>query len=303
MQIFSPSATQTHSRCPVLWKLSRDGWRSKVLGKREIAAFLGRGIGAGLGTYYNLVKATGKPCPDPIASSEIAERIVRQSFLDAREAGAAVADYEAEAAVAAPAKARQAILSYAKWDREERAVPHTWKILDVERSFPDFGYARIDLGVDDGEGPAVLDWKSKGYLKMDYLPREIARLDGHGQMHHYSWAYGRSFGLPFLPRYYIGFVILAPSFRVEIVPYSIDEESHKAWLQSSLVRWKDMEAEKKGERRPPMATEHADNFGDCEFHRACPTSADSFRWDEALMATTYYRQEKKEDLWTSPSLS
>lgn len=287
MNIYSPSQTATYSRCPVKRQLaSVERWVPRVLGKREIAACLGRGVAAGLGTYYTLVQATGA-CPDPATSSQIASTIATQSLRELRDLGCQVPEYEASSAATLGTRAADVILNYAKWDRQDKVLSHDWQILHVEHSFPEHGNARLDLGVDDGQGPAVLDWKTRGYLKGDMLPREVAKYENAGQLLHYSWAYAQFFGREYLPRYYVGLIVLQPRFFVEILPYTITEEDHRQWLRSAQVKWEQMAVIDNDPSRPiAMADEHTDNYGDCEFRRACFTH----HWDPASMTAEYVRR-------------
>jgi hypothetical protein len=50
--VFSPSSTTTWKRCPVLWRLQREGIVARALGNRELAGALGSAYAQGLHVYY-----------------------------------------------------------------------------------------------------------------------------------------------------------------------------------------------------------------------------------------------------------
>lgn len=299
MKVYSPSQTQTWVQCPVKRMLAyNERWRPRTLGKRELAAVLGQAIGAGLAAYYSNPHATTN-----VASVAYANAVALMSQFESL--GASVASWDQAQALATPERARQAVEKSVALDQAGRVLPATWRVLDVERTLPDHGHARIDLGVDDGAGPAVLDWKVKLSLKEIYRQKEVEKFRYSGQMYHYNWAYAqyvrsqagaghyRVFEGDFLPRFYIGLMVLEPKFSFELLSFDVSPEDHQKWLASARSTWIDMERddfETSPPHTPRMAWEHEDNYGPCEFKKACF----EYHWDPALMSNDYIQLPKRE---------
>jgi PD-(D/E)XK nuclease superfamily len=290
MRAYSPSQTTTWIDCPIKRALAyQEKWMPRRYGKRELAAILGGGVAAGLGAYYHFRGACEQWDGQSISTKpyvDIAVQVTRARLRELEEIGAVVNDYDRAQQDALPDRVQRAVEKYITWDVEGRAIPHAWLILDVERTLPDHGHARLDLGVDDGQGPAVVDHKVKLQLKREYRQRELDRYRHSWQMLHYAWAYGAVLGRP-IRRYYINLIVLEPQFSVELVPFSVEPEHMAQWEQSARRVWAQMEREDQGIEHPWMAAKHADEYGNCEFAEACLTH----KWDPALMAAEYVRKE------------
>jgi hypothetical protein len=168
---------------------------------------------------------------------------------------------------------------------QNEPIPAAWRVVDVERAFPDHGNARPDLIVRDDLGLAVVDWKTKVELKTFYKSKTLQEYTNSFQQYHYAWAGGEVYG-ELVHRYYIGLVMIEP-FAVELVPYEINPETLELWKQSSGQVWADMAGEDRGERLPWLSDKHADNFGQCDYYDACF----NYRFDEELMRQKYVKKE------------
>ena len=206
-------------------------------------------------------------------------------YADALAHGARVGEWDQAQAAAIPRRVARAITAYIAEDAAERLIPASWSLLAVEHAFPDYGYARPDLVVHDGLGPAIVDLKTRLTLDPRWRERELMRYRHSWQLLHYAWAWGQ-YAQCRVGRYYICLVVLEPRFSVELMPYPITSEALAVWEQSAQRVWAQMAAEDQGAARPWMAAKHADEFGNCEFYDACFTH----QWDEARMAVDYMRR-------------
>jgi len=233
-------------------------------------------------------------------ASEAAREVADQARRDLEALGAQVGEWDRAQAEATPRRAADAVTKMIERDLDGRGLPHSWTIFDVERTLPDHGYARIDLGVHDGVRPAVLDWKVKLTLKDIYREKEIERYRHAGQQLHYNWAYGEALGIGPLPRHYIGLIVLEPRFNFELLTYEVSPEDHQKWLMSARRAWELMAQDDNppaetpwGEPPPPralrMAWTHADNYGPCEYYKACFEQ----HWDPELMKRDYVQMEAR----------
>ena len=260
MKRYSPSSTETWLTCPLKRHLSR-GYQPRRLGKRELGAILGTAFAAGVNAWK-----TGESlglAPDAPHCADIAVGSVARQLAEYDAAGCAVGDFDRAQQEALPRRAERAVLNVITND----PFPPTWKVLDVECSIPTWGDCRIDLGMNTPLGVVVVDWKTKLSLDPKWLPREVDRWRFSEQRFHYSNAYAEVTGQP-VYAFYIGLVVCEP-FRVHVIPFVNHPEELKVWQQAREQTWRDMEQEELGERRIGMAAKHHDEFGPCEFQRAC----------------------------------
>lgn len=157
----------------------------------------------------------------------------------------------------------------------------TWTILDVERSFPEWGNSRIDLGIRDEVGPCVLDFKVKLALPSGGEVREVERWRHSGAMFLYTAAYGE-LHKTVIDRFYIALLVCEP-FHFKIFKFPVHPEIMSMWRVSNERVWGEMEKEDLGEQPPWMADVHSDNYGACEFYKACF----EHHYDSGLMSQDY----------------
>jgi hypothetical protein len=296
--IYSPSQTALWLDCRMKRALSRHGWRLKVAGKRDLAAILGTAVAAGLATYncskFGCLCEPGvgefvprcEHCRVRAGDFENIINTSRQSALEAlndlHSDGRHVAEYDVAQRDALTERAARVVARYIAAD----PIPPEWPILAVETPCDESG-ARPDLVVDDGRGPAPIDYKVKLALKREYEAREIARWRDSWQLYHYASRVCR----PGAYHYYICLIVCEP-FRVELLPFEIADETMAWWRESAARYWRDMAQDAALEVMgdlPPMAAKHADEFGECEFRRACF----DHRLDKARMAQDYVRVERR----------
>ncbi len=304
--IFSPSQTSTFQTCPMKHHLSRtEGWRPRVLAKRDLAAIVGSAFAEGIASW-NRVRGDKCLAYDQAPMAEVASGIARQSAEKAitrlTDAGCTVPTVLLPDVEYAPTVAARAVERVCAND----PIPADWTIVDVERPFEDHGNARPDLVCRDDTGALVIvDYKCAMVLKDGYVAE---RLDGYrrsAQMYHYVWAArtvyadaeacrdemaGHYWAMKnaTVDRYAIVLVRIEP-WKVWLQPYTVDERLLKRWADSAWTTW---------DRMSTPAIEgpasHWDacttKFGECEFAKAC--------WDhdrdEAMMALDYVRVPREE---------
>lgn len=255
---YSPSTTESWLKCP-LYRHLRKEWSPRRLGKRELAAILGKGFHAGMSTWNaNKGATTITTCSDAAVQS------VRMELAGAKERGAYVLDSDKAQEGMLEKRVATVVANYIKND----PIPPTWTVLDVERILPEWGNCIIDLAMDTPMGPVVIDYKCKLSLDARWLDKEIARYRLGEQRLHYSSGYGDFIGRP-VYAFYISLVVCEP-FRVHLLPFVNDPQSLEMWRQArEQGTWKVMEMEDQGLVGVGMAAKHMDEFGICGFAGAC----------------------------------
>lgn len=245
-----------------------------MAGKRDLAAVLGQAVGAGLAQYNVASAMSTSPCSIPsLMARTTAERLLGE--LEAN--GQHVGEWDQSQKAAVPDRAAKAVERYMAAD----PIPPEWPILMVEQRLAS-GVAQPDLVVDDGRGPTPVDYKTKLTLKKEYEDREIARWRYSWQMLHYCWELKAD-------HYYICLIVLEPRFRAELIPFEIHPSLMQVWSAGAAQTWADMKEEDEGRRVPAMAAKHADEYGECEYAKACFTH----HLDPERMAQDYIRLERR----------
>src|ERR1700674_3328781 len=120
--IYSPSQTETWAFCPVKRALQyQERWRSRYYGKRELAAILGRGVGAGLASYFSKATVTS---PDLVAALTVDAGIAELESLGAR-----CTDWHNSQKGATAERARVAVSKYIALHERGEGIPRDWTIL------------------------------------------------------------------------------------------------------------------------------------------------------------------------------
>jgi hypothetical protein len=284
VKVYSPSSTKSWLECPRKWSLSKD-WQSRLAGKREVGGILGGGFAKGMQTWYGEMARAGDP-------------------LQAGEAGRshAIAEMQQLMALTSPQNSEvedllgnvhdlthSAILKYIAKD----PIPQDWKIVDVELEMGE-ERSRLDLGVRDNSGPAIIDFKLKRKLEARYRAKTIEEYRFNPQQLHYCWRWSQVINEPVL-RYYIVLVSLQPTFQASIHQFDVPAQTLKFWVDSYEVHWSRMEGDSDWEGQYPMfpVNEVPGNFnscltkfGPCEFQPACH----EYHHDPLLMEVEYVRK-------------
>ena len=284
--VYSPSQTKLWLECPMKRYLRYSlGWRPRRIGKPDLTAILGRAFHAGVALYHARRQAAQPHALAPTELQEIAEASAAAATFEAsrqlarlQDQGFVVNDWDAPTAQALPLRVAKGVTRYVLAD----PLPAAWTIRAVEHTLEEYGNARLDLAIEDADGPAIADVKVKLTLDAKYRAKELSRYQDDHQQLHYAWAWSE-IRQASVNRYYIVLVVLEPKWSVEILPYQIHPETMQAWTQSQLVTWHDMAEEDAGTREPYMAATHWSAYGDCEMRKACF----EHHWDPQLMAQDY----------------
>ncbi len=277
MRVYSPSQTTSWLRCPLKRALEQQGWRQNHISKRDIGAILGQAFGAGVEHHYK------REC-GIVSPSQLAMAATQSGINNLIRLGCSWLPGDDTQATTLPALAAKAVDKYIAHD----PLPPTWTILDIQRTLPDHGNCRIDLGVRSHTGQlGVLDFKFKRNLKAEYRTRELEDYRESWQFKHYAWAYGEAMGEP-VQFYGVILTCLEPRFEVIFDPVPVDPEMLTRWLTGARRVWAQMEKEDAGEAEPWEAASHRDQYGRCEFFNACFLH----RLHPHLMETEYVRETK-----------
>lgn len=298
VKVYSPSQTATWMRCPMLRALGKAGWIPKVGAKRDIAATIGQAFAAGVGVYNNMRKDTQafkRPMPErggdervqwAAACVDVALQVAHRRLEEMERIGLqlSMTDADAHYLQQVDPRIRKSVSNYVLND----PLPDEWEIVSVEESLgEEAGNSRPDLIVRDGDGLAVVDYKTKVELKAQYYYKTVGQYANSHQMLHYGHFASRKFGEDFA-KYYIGLAIFEPKWRFDLLPYPYNPETMATWAGTVTGAWAQMEKEDNGEAAPWMAATHEDNFGQCPYYKACFTH----HYDPALMLQDYLLVER-----------
>jgi hypothetical protein len=285
VKVYSPSSTQKWLTCPRLWSLEKE-WRSKLATKRDVGAILGGGFARGMQTWYTEREpdqAISLPARAAYEGYEYAEEeIVKLGQQGIRAANQEVEDL----LVTLPTVTESIILKYIAKD----PIPTDWRILAVELEMGE-EKCRLDLGVKDNNGPAIIDFKVKRKLEARYRAKTIEEYRYNPQQLHYCWRWSQVINEPVL-RYYIVLVSLQPSFQASIHQFDVLAKTLQFWKDSYEHYWYIMGNDEirasRGDGPPGNFNNCLTKFGPCEFQPACH----EYHHDPLLMEVEYVRKVK-----------
>ena len=283
MRVYSPTQTETWLTCPILRALTygEDRWSPRRVGRPKLAAILGIAFGAGVAVYNQHRSSPGQRAAAIDAAHQVA--MAELGALDA--AGHETAEWERETRAKLPQRASRAVTAYMGAD----PFPHSWTTLGVEREYGE-ERARIDWLVDDGEGPLVVDYKTKLTLYVKGSETKAQALARTGEEYRHSWQQLHYCWRAEASRYLIVLAILEPRFTLHPILFEVHPEEQAMWNASAARVWAQMEAEDLGEALPWQAAEHATKYGPCPMQDACF----AYRFHPTLMEQTYVRTPHRE---------
>ena len=280
-------------RCPIKRAIRKDGWVVKATGRRDTAALLGSAFAAGVGVYNNLRQVTesnGEKMPPRMATAS-REKYIDASFsVAAGVIGTRLYEWERNGIVTdsggddvtipkITARVNHALTKYILND----PIPDTWKLVSIEESLgPEYGNARPDMIIRDDHGLAVFDYKTKLTLLAQYRAKTIMEYANAHQMLHYAWAVGDKYRET-VGNYYIGLAVFEPRWAFDKYVYPVHPETLLTWREGMDVVWENMTAEDHDMQPPYMSANHSDNFGQCEYYKACF----HYHYDSELMKQDY----------------
>ncbi len=283
MKIYSPSQTIDYLWCPVYRHLRQEGWAKKEIGNRETAAILGSAFAAGMASYNVAYGQCSKNKLIEGALDKSAKELERR-YNELGKFGLLSTEVSRVEVLETLTKRLQKALTKSI---DNDPIPPQWERRHVEFEIPDSGRSTIDLGLWTGQEAVVLDYKHKARLEAKYVGREVAKWRRSWQLLHYSFFYGKFMGIQ-PTRYIILLTILEPSFQIlplDMTTVWLTDEMLSQWHSFAQQVWADMEAEEKGERVIRGRTDCYNQYGPCEYERACW----SFHYDESLMEKEYVK--------------
>jgi hypothetical protein len=284
MKVYSPSSTKNYLICPRYWSLSKD-WQSKLATKREVGAILGGGFARGMQVWYGELGRDG----DPNKAARAGLVHVEGELIELAKSGVCPATDEIKELLdQVSGITHAATLKYISKD----PIPQDWQILASELEMGE-EKCRLDLGVKDNSGPAIIDFKLKRKLEARYRAKTIEEYRFNPQQLHYCWRWSQVINEPVL-RYYIVLVSLQPSFQATIHQYDVPAKTLKFWQESYQEVWSEMSwydpeiTEGLLEISPLPANFNSclTKFGPCEFQAACH----EYHHDPELMAIEYVKK-------------
>lgn len=271
---FSPTQTARFLQCQTKWGLTREGWVPRAVYKNRIAAIAGQAFHAWAETYYRANREDPGPLVAQAAFDSGVEELRAQGFTI--YADTEIATYSG--------LLLGAVQHYPKHD----PIPKTWMLDAFEEELPDG--SRIDMGGRTQHGvPFCLDFKSTTWCKPDGIQARLREYEHSWQLHHYAEVYGAKLGEP-VRQVHIVLVAFAPEFSATLGTFYLDPELADWWKQSAQSTWQAMQAKVETPLHAlPMAAEHGDKWGRCEYYDACF----KFGRDPELMQSGYLHIERR----------
>lgn len=273
--VFSPSQTRDWTFCPVYWWLQQTHVYPRRIGKKEASAALGTAFARAV-ALYNTDRKHGFEL-NPTAYQTLGQGTLAHQLNFLTEMGC---QWE-ESALTPEALSQLLDTALARYIQED-PIPRSWKILDIEYTIPGSGQSRLDLGVEDGQGLAIVDYKLRLTLDDRYYDRTVSGYVNDHQQLHYAYFYGLNQCRP-VERYYILLVVLTPRFSARLHPFSVCPETLQVWHHFTQQAWRHMEAQNQGDESLWMAAQHANQYGPCPMIRYCF----EYRMDMTLAAHEY----------------
>ena len=247
------------------------------MGKPDAARIIGHGFANGI-AHYQLHRKHG--VEDMECSIQLGLAAAKTELDKCLAAGQQISEYAQEDFAAIDSKVRLALMRY-----PQHEVLDGFQIIDVERVLEDSGNSRIDLyAISDTGIPAIIDYKYKNYLKVDYLTKTRQEYDNHWNMLHYLH-YGSQHYQRDIYRYYIVMVVGSPKYGVYKWEYNVHPDTLKWWYDSAVSIWAEMDAMEQDGAMIPMSPTHHTRYGQCEMYKMCF----NYQHDESIMSADYVK--------------
>jgi hypothetical protein len=282
-------------QCPMLNSLSKEGWRPRDQGIPMLSGITGKCIAAGLGIYNNYrkaIEAGGRDVGTLIATEK--ESIAKTAM----DVALAILSHEIEQIESIGYVLNGSVESYLSQMQDRICKPivsyimndpldKSWRIVDVERPWDEYGGSRPDLIVRDSVGLAVVDYKTK--VKAPYGTAKLNDYTDSHQMKHYTYFGGKVYNEP-VNRYHIIEIITLP-YSCQIHSFEKTPESLALWYQATVPFWQYMEDVENGTKAPWMAANHETKFGKCDMYLMCM----KFHLDPQMAKSKYILVEREKD--------
>lgn len=280
LRVFSPSSTVTFSKCPRKWAIEKQGWKRRLIEYPELCAVLGDGFSKTMEIHNTGLMKGEVHRPEMLIPAGVT--VMEERLEWDLSAGRRIAPKDEEFREKLPSLLEKAVDLYIKTDPLQG-----WTIHEVEKTYEDHGWARLDLLASDQEGPAVLDYKVKVKLESKWEGGELEKHAKGWQRPHYMWMTG-------VKRFYIILVVLAPKPYIKLEPYMVTEYDRTLWKLDAARIWSRMSDY--GETVKSLSlvnvegsASHIDEWGACPYQAACL----DYALDPERMAVQYVQVERK----------
>ena len=257
LSVFSPSQTNTFTFCPRAWALDKEGWVTRLVEYPELCGVFGTAYAKSMEQYNNTLMMGEVPSVQEaiMAGENDARDAINKIKMDGRSIER-LSDREFVDSFSRLLK--KAVECYHKTN------PYLgYKVLAVEKTYPDHGYCRPDLLLESFQGDiVVVDYKVKIKLETAWRKNTLKQFNDNWQMMHYAWATGAT-------SYAICLVVLGPKMYVESVPYAINPQYSHIWGSDAQAIWEHMQLVKNKKMLPYGVTKHFNEYGDCKYIYAC----------------------------------
>jgi len=251
-KVWSPSQTETFSRCPRLWDLGRR-WETFNPGCWGPERLVGNAVHAALAVWMrDRQRFPDAPTPLDEMDNKLGEVIGDEWPDDAPEV------YTPEGAMVLARKALAAVM-------KKEPVPLTAKIVAVEHSF---GESIVDLVYLMPEGLYVLDWKTHAKLEPHYRQARMDETIRTHQLWHYAWRARQKWMHSVVAIEKVA-VALQPSVWVGKRSEPITDERIDKWYEGASSMWRIMDAMRAGRLPVHPRFEGCGIYGGCPLLVAC----------------------------------
>ncbi len=275
MKVYSPSATKTWERCPLLREAQRAGWHTVVHDYGDLAMIAGDAFSAGMEAHNLARMSPGEPASVPV----VAAQTLFQERVEHVKASGGRFEFTAKNQEAALVM-EEGLLEALAFTVENDPAPPEWQVVAVEQSLgPEAGYARPDVVYElppecerDESGEQVgcrvvrltRDYKFKLASDKKYDTERVNEYLASGQAHHYLH-FGHS-------RYFNSLIVVAkpkPRFVGLTAYLEYDGKMINRWVAGQEGKWQAMHMQETGLLPLWESEQHEDKWGRCEMWEAC----------------------------------
>ena len=265
LPIYAPSSTELWKTCPLKHYLQRVERLELRSSRSLLPRIVGSAISEGVREINEYWKdhGTGATVPPYILASAKATAVAYLGLeTDHVIKAGAVVD-----TMVLPSKNSEVCRVIERY--HELKPLQGYKVTGVEQTLPNHGNCRLDIVTTTPGGEvAVIDVKYKANLDEKYRAKTITRYLRSWQFAHYPWAYQEHSGIP-VSLMYLMLITMRPRFDIQLIPYRVNPDIQRVWLQSAKVAWQDMYDERQNVRPLTTAAVHEDAYGPCEMASVC----------------------------------
>ena len=273
---YAPSSVDLFLRCPMLWWLTKRGWRPQVEPEWTPNRLVGAAVGAGLAEVYRHYDPMGDALQGLSSALQVAYRALEGEWVEQETWTIPTLQKLVERGVRLALEGPQ-LQGMASVVLNE---PH-----GLYGRRPDVVFRRM------GDNRLVVD-DDKVIMSLDarYEASRLAEYDHAWQIKDYAYHVGEYLAEPVAEgRYYL--IVLGPRKHTTLHKVDVSPESLKRWYASATSIWQTMDAVERGVQEPwqnlLVCTSKSTHYGHrCPMYDACHV----YHGDERAMLTLYERE-------------